>query len=167
MELDPKINSVHDILTPFDTKEAVNFIGEYCAFADGIEDFKDIGDSCNVFYGELKRVKENENFPFEYELTVSHRITTAKFCLPYSRLKKEYRPFESLKEFTSYYPLGAPVTYKDDYYIKTELITSYWVDDDGEVYVLLGSEMYSFEELLKITIIENRIEHPFGVKVSK
>ena len=167
MELDPKINSVHDILTPFDTKEAANFIGEYCAFADGIEDFKDIGDSCNVFYGELKRVKENENYPFEYELTVSHRITTAKFCLPYAKLKKEYRPFESLEEFTFNYPLGVPVTYKDFDYKKTELITSYWVDDDGEVCVLLGSEMYSFLELFEIKIIENGVEHPFGVKVSK
>lgn len=164
MELDPKINSVHDILTPFDTKEAANFIGEYCAFADGIEDFKDIGDSGSVRYGELKKIKENENSPFEFELTVSHRIATAKFCLPYARLKKEYRPFESLKEFTFYYPLGVPVTYKDFDYKKTELITSYWVDDDDEVYVLLGSEMYSFEELFKITIIENRVEHPFGVK---
>ena len=79
MKLDPKINSVHDILTPFDTKEATDHIGEYCAFTDDIEDFKDLN---LVRYGEFKRVEENRDYPFEYELTVSHLIVTATFCLP-------------------------------------------------------------------------------------
>lgn len=111
MKLDPKINGVHDILTPFDTKEATDHIGKYCAFADDIEDFKDIGDFGSVRYGELKRVKENQACPFEYELTVSHLIATAKFCLPYARLKKKYRPF-SIEDWKLKHSIGETVLYR-------------------------------------------------------
>lgn len=165
MELDPKINSVHDILTPFDTKEAANFIGEYCAFADDIEDFKYIGDFGNVHYGELKQVKETQDKPFEYELTVSHLVTGAKFCLPYGRLKSEYRPFEALGEFLQKFPLGSVIRYRDDDYVKTQLFTEYWTDEEGDAFIKLNGDLWSLEELFEnFSLIEEGGSHPFGVE---
>jgi hypothetical protein len=170
MELDPKINSVHDILTPFDTKEATDFIGEYCAFADGIEDFKDVGDSCNVFYGELKRVKENENSPFEYELTVSHLITTAKFCLPYARFKKKWQPF-SLTEWRHNYSIGDEIVFRMKgsdtckVYMYCGLISDHDDDSPGEGVINLGGELFVLQNLFdQFELRRNDDWQPFGVE---
>ena len=165
MKLDPKINSVHDILTPFDTKEATDHIGEYCAFTDDIEDFKDLN---LVRYGEFKRVEENRDYPFEYELTVSHLIVTAKFCLPYARLKKEYRPF-TLNEFLVKFPMLTNITMRekgDNDCIITCAVTAYRTRVMSAD-ICLGVEWISLKELMDKYEYKNTLLGmwtPFGVK---
>lgn len=167
MKLDPKINSVHDILTPFDTEEAADHIGEYCVFSDDINDFKD---SNLGRYGELKRVKENQDYPFEYELTVSHRIATAKFCLPYARLKKGYRPF-SLTEWRHNYSIGGEIVFRlknsdtARVYMFCGLISDHDDDLPGKGVINLGGELFVLQNLFeKFELRRNDDWQPFGVE---
>lgn len=159
MKLDPKINSIKDVLTPFD--DGTEEVGEYCAFANELETFKNL-DDCT--FGTLKRFSGDENFPFEFEVTVSHRTATAKFCLPYYRLENTWRPFESIGEFLQKFPLGSEIRYRDGEYVKTQLFTDYWTDSNGKAFVKIGGEMLTLEELFERTLIEGEDSHPFGVQ---
>ena len=170
MKLDPKINSVHDILTPFDTKEATDHIGEYCAFSDDIADFKSLG---NVRYGELKSVREDESFPFAYELTVSHLMATAKFCLPYARLKKEWQPF-SLTEWRHIYAIGDEIVFriKDSDTVRAFMFCGCFSDHDddlpGKGVINLGSELFVLQNLFDLyELREDNEWQPFGVEVEE
>lgn len=168
MKLDPKINSVHDILTPFDTEEATDYIGEYCAFSDDIEDFKNIGDLGNVRYGTLKNVREDESRPFEYELTVSHLTANDKFCLPYARLKKKWRPF-SLTEWRHRYAIGDEIVFRMKgsdtckAYMYCGLISDKDDDSPGKGVLNLGGELFVLQNLFdQFELRGNDDWQPFG-----
>ena len=168
MKLDPKINSVHDILTPFDTEEATDHIGEYCAFSDDIEDFKGIGDLGNVRYGELKSVREDESSPFAYELTVSHLMATAKFCLPYARLKKKWQPF-SLTEWRHIYAIGDEIVFRMKgsdtckVYMYCGLLSDHDDDLPGKGVINLGGELFVLQNLFdQFELRRNDDWQPFG-----
>lgn len=160
MKLDPRIQDIRDVLTPFD--DGSGMFGEYCAFANELETFKNL-DDCT--FGTLKRFGDDENFPFEFEATVSHRTGTAKFCLPYYKVKKNYRPFRSLGEFLQKFPLGSKIQYRDDEYVKTQLFTEYWTDSEGNAFIKIGEEFLTLEELFEsVTLIEGEESHPFGIE---
>lgn len=113
----------------------------------------------------MKRFGGDENFPFEFEATVSHRTGTAKFCLPYYKVKKNYRPFRSLGEFLQKFPLGSKIQFKDDEYVKTQLFTEYWTDEEGNALIKLDEELWSLEDLFEsVTLIEGENSHPFGIE---
>ena len=161
MKLDPRIQNIRDVLTPFDDGSTL-LTGEYCAFANDIETFNNL-DECT--FGTLKRVNGDENFPFEFEVTVSHRTGTAKFCLPYHKVKKSYRQFISLGEFLEKFPLGSVIRYKVNEFVKTQLFTEYWTDEEGNVFIKLSDDLWTLEELFgHFMLIEGEESHPFGVK---
>ena len=54
MKLDPRIKSVSDILTPYDTEKAEQFIGQKGFFANSIDYFREGEPHC--VYGTLTRV---------------------------------------------------------------------------------------------------------------
>lgn len=159
MKLDPRIQNIRDVLTPFDN--GLGEIEEYCAFTNELETFKNLDD---CIFGTLKRFGGDENFPFEFEMTVSHRTGKAKFCLPYYKVKK-WRPFKSLDEFLQKFPLGSKIQFKDDEYVKTQLFTEYWTDPNGKVLIKLDEELWSLEGLFEnVTLIEGEESHPFGIE---
>jgi hypothetical protein len=158
VKLDPRIEHPYFIMTPFE-EDCKGIVGEYCAFANDIETFKNL-DDCT--FGTLKRFSGDENFPFEFEVTVSHRTATAKFCLPYYQLKKTWRPFKSIGEFLEKHPLGSVLRYSDGVHEKVQMFTEYWQDSNGD-YIKLGGELMTFEELFALTLKEGEEAHPFGV----
>lgn len=159
MKLDPKISSIKDVLTPFD--DGSGEVGEYCAFANYLEDFQNLEECCT--FGTLKRYNESNSHPFEFEATISHAPGAAKFCLPYHKVNK-WRPFESLGEFRQKFPLGSEIRYRDGEYVKTQLFTDYWTDSNGKAFVKIGGEMVTFKKLFEYTLIEGEDSHPFGVR---
>lgn len=160
MKLDSRIQNIRDVLTPFD--DGSGQVGEFCAFSNELETFKNL-DECT--FGTLKRFSGDEDYPFVFEITVSHRIGTAKFCLPYHKVKKSYRPFESLGEFLQKFPLGSVIRYRDDEYVRTQLFTEYWTGGEGNAFIKLNGEFWSLEELFgHFMLIEGEESHPFGVK---
>ena len=160
MKLDSRIQNIRDVLTPFD--DGSGQVGEFCAFSNELETFKNL-DECT--FGTLKGFSGDENFPFEFEITVSHRTGTAKFCLPYHKVKKSYRQFISLGEFLEKFPLGSVIRYSDDEYVKTQLFTEYWTDEEGNAFIKLNGDLWSLEELFEnFSLIEEGGSHPFGVE---
>ena len=66
MKLDPRIRSKEDILTPFDTDKAKQFIGEECFFTGTIKRFADnyFAKPGFVFRGILTQVNDTGDYPF-------------------------------------------------------------------------------------------------------
>lgn len=66
MKLDPRIRSKEDILTPFDTERAKQFIGEECFFTGTIKRFADnyFARPGFVFRGILTQVNDTGDYPF-------------------------------------------------------------------------------------------------------
>lgn len=159
MKLDPRIEHPYNILTPYE-EDCKGIVGEYCAFANDIETYQNL-DDCT--FGTLKRFSGDENFPFEFEVTVSHQTATAKFCLPYYHINKTWRPFESICEFLQRFPLGSKIQFKDDEYVKTQLFTEYWTDSNGKAFIKIGEEFLTLEGLFEFILIEGEETHPFGV----
>ena len=86
MKLDPRIKSLSDILTCFDTEKAKQFIGQKGYF----EDYLDKYNSLEVIeYGTLTEVVDNEA-PFK-----SDNRCHWKFFIPESRLK----PVETVEKY--------------------------------------------------------------------
>lgn len=86
MKLDPRIKSLSDILTCFDTEKAKQFIGQKGYF----EDYLDKYNSLEVIeYGTLTEVVDNEA-PFK-----SDNRCHWKFFIPESRLK----PVEPVEKY--------------------------------------------------------------------
>lgn len=159
MKLDPRIEHPYFIMTPFE-EDCKGMVGEYCAFANDIETYKNL-DDCT--FGTLKRFSGDENFPFEFEVTVSHRTATAKFCLPYYQLKKTWRPFESIGEFLEKHPLGSVLRYSDGFQERVQMFTEYIYDTTNGDKIKLGDKLMTFEELFTLTLKEGEEAHPFGV----
>lgn len=85
MKIDPRIDSIHDILTPFEGDLIIP--GTYCVFANDIEQFRNI-DGCS--FGYYKGFKGSlAPSLFVYERTVDHETCSAKFCLPYEWVQKQ------------------------------------------------------------------------------
>ena len=169
MKLDPRIQNIRDVLTPFDDGSTL-LTGEYCAFANDIETFKNL-DECT--FGTLNRFSGDENFPFEFEVTVSHRTGTAKFCLPYCRVKKTWRPF-TLEEFLEKFKIQNVTTYRHKNSIAEYgyIFSGYFsgeiaivaIADDGTIKITIGDNCTLKNLFDEFEFLENDDWKPFGVK---
>ena len=83
MKLDPRIKSVSDILTPYDTEKAEQFIGQKGFFANSIDYFREGTPFCR--YGTLINVLDDQTIsPY-----LKGRHDGYLFFLPESSLKPE------------------------------------------------------------------------------
>lgn len=115
MKLDPRIKSLSDILTPFDTERAKELIGQKGFFANGIEFFRDGEPHC--VYGTLTRVFDHQDQTDPYLKMEGGDLYS--FFLPESSLKpeekkpeeKKYRPYTP-EEFCDKFQIGRPIEFK-------------------------------------------------------
>ena len=163
MELDPRIKSVSDILTPFDTERAEQLIGQKGFFANGIEFFRDGEPHC--VYGTLTRVFGHQDQTDPYLKMEGGDLYS--FFLPESSLKpkekKKWRPF-TLDEFLAKFPLLSQVTFRR----KTSEVpqTFCFVGYTANGAIILGSDWCSFDVLFADYELKDKDGNwtPFGVE---
>lgn len=152
MNLDKRIESIDDILTPFSSAvlgEA--HIGEDGYFAQNFEDFSDLS-ICH--HGTLDLVGENKNNPFIYRIKETgafYKYFLPSACVQFDEEPK-FRPF-NLTEFMQKFPFGTTVSFKHkettEGYFRV-LFIGYTVGDPNEgpnKNVCLGCCWYSLKEL--------------------
>lgn len=177
MKLDPRIKSLSDILTCFDTERAKAFIGENGFFANKINFFTPGEPYCR--YGTLTNVFDDDDQVNPY---LKGHSAQYPFFLPESSLKleenkpieKKYRSY-TLNEFCDKFPIGRPINLRmrggDE--IGNFLLIGYWQKqskDQEDAYIYIGRGSYDLEELF-----ENYEWHdgatgawaPFGVEVEE
>lgn len=179
MKLDPRIKSLSDILTPFDTERAKELIGQKGFFANGIEFFRDGEPHC--VYGTLTRVYSHQDQTDPYLKMEGDDLYS--FFLPESSLKpeekkpeeKKYRPY-TREEFNYVFPIGEPIKYRerDAEGLKRHLILNgYWSSqskDEIITYVYIGPFSYTLDDLFAAYEWEdpsNGSWRPFGVEVEE
>lgn len=150
MELDPRIKSVSDILTPFDTERAEQFIGQKGFFANDIYCFRAGEPYCA--YGALLNVFDTPDQTDPFQKREDGDLYS--FFIPESSLKpaeKKYRPY-TLEEFCNKFPVGRPINLRmrggDE--IGNFLLIGYWQKqgkEDANIYIGRGS--YDLEELFE------------------
>lgn len=173
MKLDPRIKSVSDILTPFDTERAEQFIGQKGYFGIRLVYFSDLKKYC--IYGTLAHILAN---PVQVDPFLKMEGDDQyQFFIPESSLKpieKKYRPY-TLDEFGDKFPIGRPINLRmrggDE--VGNFLLIGYWQKqskDQEDAYIYIGRGSYDLEELF-----ENYEWHdgatgswaPFGVEVEE
>lgn len=177
MKLDPSIKSLSDILTPFDTERAKDFIEQKGFFANSIDCFRAGEPYCA--YGTLTRVFDDQDVPY-----LEGHATCYSFFIPESSLKqgsslkpkeKQYRPFTP-EEFCTMFCAGLPVKFrkKGDPESQQDLIMQgiWFSPRDGKtvIYARMGSYLYSFDELFndfEWRGLFKRDFEPFGVEVEE
>lgn len=177
MKLDPSIKSVSDILTPFDTERAKEFIGQKGFFANDIYYFRAGEPYCA--YGTLTRVFDDQDVPY----TEGH-ANGYSFFIPEDSLKpggslkpkeKKYRPYAP-EEFCAVFCAGQPVKFrkKNDPESQQDLIMQgiWFSPRDGKtvIYARMGSHLYSFDELFsefEWRALYQKDFVPFGVEVEE
>lgn len=110
MELDPRIKSVSDILTPFDTERAREFIGQRGYFAGSIDCFRSGKPYCK--YGTLTRVFDHKDQTDPFLKMEGDDLYS--FFLPEGSLKpaeKKYRPY-TLMGFCDKFTVGCPIKFR-------------------------------------------------------
>ena len=172
MKLDPRIKSVSDILTCFDTERAKAFIGENGFFANEINSFGSGASYCR--YGALTNVLDDQ--PTSPYLKGSHN--SYSFFLPESSLKpeeKNYRPYTP-QEFCNEFNIGERVIFRkkgDPESGQDLILQGLWyrqLNGAAVTHVRLGSYLYALEELFNG--YERRRPYkmdfvPFGVEVEE
>lgn len=149
MDLDKRIDSIDDIFTPFsDTKVAERYVNSSGYFSNEFENFSDLG-KCT--HGTLKLIAEHKSDPSLYRLMETG--TLYKFFLCDSAVNDEeskFRPF-NLHEFLNIFPLGDAITFKrkDETYYWKLIFIGHRGENNGSMDVCIGSEWYSFKELVE------------------
>lgn len=181
MELDPRIKSVPDILTPFDAERAKEFIGQKGFFANDIQCFDNL---YGCVYGVLVNAfadDSNEHYcnPYQYQ----DNDHSYPYFIPESSLKpeeeepdeKKYRPYTP-EEFCAEFFAGQKINFreKDDPESEQSLIVQgVWLSPrDGKtvVYARMESYLYSFDELFygyEWRMYYQKDFRPFGVEVTE
>ena len=163
MKLDPRIKSLSDILTPFDTERAERFERKKGFFANSIDCFRAGEPYCK--YGTLLDVFDTPDQADPFQRREDGDLYS--FFLPESSLKpeekKKWRPF-TLAEFRAKFPLLSPVTFrrKGDRDPNTFCFIGYMASGA----VILGSNWYSLNDLFETSELkdENGNWTPFGVE---
>lgn len=109
MKLDPRIKSVSDILTPYDTEKAEQFIGQKGFFANSIDYFREGEPHC--VYGTLTRVFGHKDQAHPFQNRDGYLYS---FFLPESSIMptgKKYRPY-TLWEFQNNFAVGSRVKFR-------------------------------------------------------
>ena len=170
MELDPRIKSLSDILTCFDTERAKEFIGQKGFFANDIYCFRAGEPYCA--YGTLTHVFDTPDQTDPFQRGDDGDLYS--FFLPENRLKpteKKYRPY-TLGEFSGKFAIGAPVVFRgkgEQRVVWTAILTGYRQEESGAT-VFIGVYPYKLDELFKLY---ERYEDatgswdPFGVEVEE
>jgi len=152
MNLDKRIESIDDILTPFSsTVITAGHIGEDGYFAQNYEDFSDLS-ICH--HGTLEFVGENAGRPFMYRLKETgalYKYFLPSLCVQFDE-KPKFRPF-NMTEFMKEFPFGTTISFRHkdtvDGYFRV-LFIGYTAGDPKEAPdkdVCLGCCWYSFKEL--------------------
>ena len=177
MKLDPRIKSVSDILTCFDTERAKAFIGENGFFANEINSFGSGASYCR--YGALTNVLDDQ--PTSPYLKGSHN--SYSFFLPESSLKpegnkpieKKYRPYTP-EEFCDKFQIGQPIKFRnkgDEGSERYGDLQGLWYKRrDGKTiaYAIIESSGYALDELFNDFEWRGLFKRdfvPFGVEVEE
>lgn len=171
MELDPRIKSLSDILTPFDVGKAKEFVGQKGFFANSIDCFRAGEPYCK--YGTLLNVFDTPDQTDPFQRRDDGDLYS--FFLPENRLKpteKKYRPY-TLGEFSGKFAIGAPVVFRskgEPTVVWTAILTGYRQQEESGATVFMGAYPYKLDELFKLY---ERYEDetgswdPFGVEVEE
>ncbi len=158
-KLDKRIQKVTDIKTPFseDFEELSNYIGFNVYGADDVNHFHNL-ESC--FFGALKYVYDDSNYPFVIVGGRSGDTMPFRYMIlekdlePKEKKEKKYRPF-TMEEFNDLVEFGEFVSYRQKDKAHTYCVmyvgnqyTSETEDNPQEDMVGLGPYYHSFEELL-------------------
>lgn len=172
MKLDPRIVSISHILSPIETEEAEEYIGEMCYFADGFYTFSDL-DKCPK--GKLDKIHyDSKDFPYEW----TEDFEQYTYILPVKFVKKpkedKYVPFETLNDLRDYkIHIGdviqiRPFDAQDIQY--STIVTSITFEHNTEelIEIVLGSTTYSFASLYDhyLFLLDNEWV-PFGKRVKE
>lgn len=149
MKLDPRIKSVSDILTPFDTERAEQFIGQKGYFGIRLVYFSDLKKYC--MYGTLAHILAN---PVQVDPFLKMEGDDQyQFFIPESSLKpieKKYRPY-TLEEFMTIFPIGRPIEFKaketDGVRLRLALLGYREYSEGANIYI--GPYYYDLEELFE------------------
>lgn len=178
MELDPRIKSLSDILTCFDTERAKDFIGQKGYFADDLYRFDDLR---YLDYGTLTDVDV-----YDRKSGAFHRRDAnfyQQFFIPECRLRpeekkpdeKKYRPYTP-EEFCATFCAGQKINFrkKDDPESEQSLTAQgIWFSPCyGELvtYARMESHLYSFDALFSDFEWRRYYQKdfvPFGVEVEE
>ena len=163
MELDKRIKSLSDILTCFDIEKAKQFIGQNGYFAGDLYCFTDL-QSCT--YGTLTDACDDQAGPFHMREDNAYH----QHFIPERSLKRaggKYRPFDRVT-FEQHYGIGSVIKYRnkgEKHLIYTALISAIIEGYSGEIYVQVGGNAYTFDELFERYEMREYGEWvPFGLK---
>ena len=150
MKLDPRIKSLSDILTPFDTERAERFERKKGFFANSIDCFRAGEPYCK--YGTLLDVFDTPDQADPFQRREDGDLYS--FFLPESSLipeGKKYRPYTP-EEFCDKFQIGQPIKFRlrggDE--IGNFLLIGYWQKQSKEdAYIYIGRGSYDLEELFE------------------
>ena len=179
MKLDPRIKSLSDILTPFDTERAERFERKKGFFANSIDCFRAGEPYCK--YGTLLDVFDTPDQADPFQRREDGDLYS--FFLPESSLKPEEKKLKEKKlrpytreEFSYVFPIGEPIKYRerDAEGLRRHLILNgYWDSqskDEIITYVYVGPFSYTLDDLFAAYEWEdpsNGSWRPFGVEVEE
>lgn len=174
MKLDPRIKSLSDVLTCFDTEKAKQFIGENGYFADSIDCYQCLS---NRVYGTLTRFEEGE-YPFKEGKIKEGKGGNWRYFIPEKDLlpkPKRYRPY-TLMEFNEKFTTGQPIKFRPKGEVGWErylILSGYVHEPSGNqtfTYIYIGISGYTLDELFNAYEWQEHYTEdfkPFGVEVEE
>ena len=151
MNLDKRIKDISQVLSPIETEEAEEYIGEMCYFADGFYTFSDL-DKCPK--GKLEKIHyDSKDFPYEW----NEDFEQYTYILPVKFIEKpkedKYVPFETTHDLAKVnFHTGDIIDFMNKKFpeiIHRAIITEVNYDEVKErlIDITLGSTTYSFNTL--------------------
>lgn len=163
MELDKRIKEGKRPLTCFDVKEAIQFIGKECYFANSFSAYADLNS------GTTKRILDdvsNTNTSIPYS---GYPAGIYCYCLPCEWVKqpeKKYRPFEDHTEYKEYLNDGIIESWIQIREKKSKEIWDLMYTGGHGIFVSLGAYIFNLKDLFDDFELKNEQTgewQPFGV----
>jgi hypothetical protein len=159
-----------DVFTLANTKEAVKYIGQEGYFAD---DYETLASRVELNLShELDTIYPNQVQCFNSSEGGPNSMGGHNYglFLPEDRVRDpepeepKYRPF-TIEEFKGVFKVGEVITYREDGFEITCVITSIETISDTQIYVCLGNRKYDIEFLFNnAELLDNGQWVPFGVQ---